>query len=83
MAQRHETALPYFITLVQEGVAQLRGRTLRYIEGDKDSMSLGAGVDVNFAKGKITFKYLKEPDLARTAFCGSHARLDWTGRSSF
>jgi hypothetical protein len=60
-----------------EGVAELHGKTLRYIEHDKNLPSFGEGLDITVTDGKITFKYLSDKEAARHAFCGMRGSLDW------
>lgn len=54
-----------------DGVAELHGKTLRYIGKDK-----GYGVEVVFADGRISFKYVPELTSSVRPFCGAQGSLD-------
>jgi len=61
-----------------EGVAESRGDSLFYQDTDADSDDHGKGFSLVVVNGKVTFKYLAEPDpkVHKPPFCGSQARMD-------
>jgi hypothetical protein len=75
-----DTHAKIYVSSVQEngsecgidGIAELHGKTLRFIGKDK-----GYGVDVVFADDRISFEYVPELTSPVRPFCGAQGRLDW------
>lgn len=61
-----------------EGVAESKGDVLLYKDTDADDSEFGKGFTIAITKGKITFKYLSEPDprVHQPPFCGAQASMD-------